>query len=76
MAKSCLNLFIVSFLFLSTLSGTVKASQDSYYMTGAELEKFCNSTYDTEYGYCAGFITAIADVMLVQNVEGLSLIHI
>ena len=69
MTKIFLSLFILSFIFFSN---TAKASQDSYYMTGIELEEFCNSKYDTEYGYCAGFVTAIADVMLVQNVEGLS----
>lgn len=72
MAKFFLGLFILSVFLFGTLPGSAKASQDSYYMTGVELEEFCNSKYDTEYGYCAGFVTAIADVMLAQNVEGLS----
>lgn len=32
-------------------------------LTAAELAKMCNSTSDVDYGFCGGYITAIADAM-------------
>lgn len=34
----------------------------------SELLKMCNSTYDTDYGYCGGYVSAIANVMLTESI--------
>ncbi len=39
-------------------------------MTGTELLKLCNSTYDTDYGFCAGYISGIANALLAGPVAG------
>lgn len=32
-------------------------------MTAADLERLCSSASDLDYGYCAGYVTAVADEM-------------
>lgn len=39
-------------------------------LTGRELLRMCNSTYDTEYGFCAGYVSAIANALLSGTVSG------
>lgn len=39
-------------------------------LTGTELLEFCNSKYDTDYGFCAGYISGIANAMLSAPVSG------
>lgn len=50
------------------------ANQDG--MTGHELLRLCSSKYDTEYGFCAGYISGIANTMLAGEVEGLRICSI
>src|SRR5690606_41109156 len=38
-------------------------------LTGTELLALCNSTYDTDYGFCAGYITGIANALLAGRSE-------
>lgn len=63
-------------LFLCLILGTVApqnvraASVNSDGLTGQELLRLCSSKYDTEYGFCAGYISAIANVMLSDDVGG------
>jgi len=40
-------------------------------LSGADLQRMCASRYDTDYGYCAGYIKAVADIMRDQRVAGL-----
>lgn len=39
-------------------------------LTGNDLLRLCSSKYDTEYGFCAGYISAIANMMLSGEVNG------
>lgn len=41
-----------------------KADAQGYYMTARELLQFCNSKFNSDYGYCAGYVTGIADELL------------
>lgn len=50
----------------------VKAQGMAFYDTAAVLEQFCVSRYDTDYGYCAGYITSVADIMLQYELYGYS----
>jgi hypothetical protein len=38
--------------------------------SGHELFQMCGSTYDTDYGYCAGYVAAVANTMLSESVAG------
>lgn len=40
------------------------------YGANQQLKVFCSSPHDLDYGYCAGFVTAIADIMISNSVEG------
>ena len=42
----------------------------AHYDNAGTLRQFCQSGYDTDYGYCAGFLTAIADVMMDHSAYG------
>lgn len=61
----------VSALALAGVSES-KAQDIAYYDTAAVLEQFCNSRYDTDYGYCAGYITSVADILLQYELYGYS----
>lgn len=50
--------------------GTKAASVNSDGLTGTELMRLCSSKYDTEYGFCAGYISAIANAMLSGEING------
>ena len=39
-------------------------------LSASELMQMCSSTHDVDYGYCAGYITAIADQMLSTGTAG------
>ncbi len=39
-------------------------------ITAQELLKMCNSTYDTDYGFCAGYVSALANALLSGPVSG------
>lgn len=41
-------------------------------MSAAELARLCSSKSDLDYGYCAGYIKAVADGMLENSIGGFS----
>lgn len=49
-----------------------KAQEIAFYDTAAVLEQFCTSRYDTDYGYCAGYVTSVADILLQYELYGYS----
>lgn len=48
----------------------VLAAVNSDGMTGHELLTMCNSRYDTDYGFCAGYVSGIANALLAGPVSG------
>lgn len=38
--------------------------------SGRDLYQMCDSTYDTDYGYCAGYVSAVANTLLTESVGG------
>lgn len=61
-----LSVFFLIFLF----PATALAQQAEFKDSGYELFSACTSHYDTDYGYCAGYVTAVADVLLQQPLYG------
>ncbi len=55
-------------LLAALLLPTPVAANDR--LSAAELMQMCSSTHDVDYGYCAGYITAIADQMLSTGTAG------
>lgn len=39
-------------------------------LSGHDLLAMCNSRYDTDYGFCAGYVSAIANALLDGPVNG------
>jgi len=68
MLKTTLILLFTILLNITFISPSI--ADNKGYGTGHDLLRSCTSTYDTDYGYCAGFVTGIADVMLVGAVDG------
>ena len=64
---------IVVFASLAISSLDVKAADN--YMTGRDLQKFCTSKFNTDYGYCVGFVTGVADIALVSPIGGIKPCH-
>jgi hypothetical protein len=68
-------LFAICMFVLSlgtVTSATAQGVNAPYHFTAMQLGELCNSEYDTDYGLCAGYVTAIADVMLQQDIYGTS----
>ncbi len=62
--------YILIFLVIfSVFSLTANKAIASNYMTGSELKKLCFSKFDTDYGRCFGFITGVADMLLVTKIN-------
>lgn len=57
-------------LGLLCLLATPAPAANSEGLTGTELLALCNSTYDTDYGFCAGYISGIANALLAGPVVG------
>lgn len=49
-------------LFLLLTPSVARASADR--LAASDLARLCSSSSDVDYGYCAGYITAIADGIL------------
>lgn len=66
------RLFLFVFLFLLSALTTkpLDAAVNSDGMTGHELLAMCSSRYDTDYGFCAGYVSGIANAMLAGPVSG------
>ena len=55
-------------LFFATTGKALAANSEG--LTGTELLAMCNSTYDTDYGFCAGYVSALANALLAGPVAG------
>ena len=66
-----LFIFTLVLFFCGDASAQIKPNAP-YHFTAQQLADWCNSDYDTEYGICAGYLTAVADIMLQQDVHGIS----
>lgn len=70
---------IVSLLFvLAFFSYPVQAqdyvpiSNPGAQMSGKDLMNMCAGRYDIDYGYCAGYLAAVSEIMLEHQVYGQS----
>ncbi len=52
------------------MMGALPAKAADGPMTGAALMQYCKGLYDVDAGFCAGYITAIADLMKEQGLYG------
>lgn len=57
-----------SFLFLTAGPAKAAPGLPAPNFSGTELLKMCNSTYDTDYGFCGGYVSAIANMMIAESV--------
>jgi hypothetical protein len=61
-----MRLPLVTAILLSlALAAPAQAAADR--LTAGELMRMCSSEHDVDYGYCAGYITAVADQMLAAG---------
>lgn len=67
MRKPMMIAAAIIFLFASTGKAPAANSEG---LTGTELLAMCNSTYDTDYGFCAGYVSALANALLAGPVAG------
>lgn len=59
--------FLFSAIFLSS-SGTARAVESPRF-SATDLVRMCTSASDVDYGICAGYIDAVADIMLTESVD-------
>lgn len=48
---------------LLTITGTARAA-DTSRLTASQLNEMCHSESNLDYGFCAGYVTAVADELL------------
>jgi hypothetical protein len=58
-------LAIAAFLFAAAPAAAFTPAPQ---FAASELMRMCSSTYDTDYGFCAGYVGAIANLMLTETV--------
>lgn len=52
------------------LSFSPAKAADQVSFSGSELYKMCTSKYDTDYGFCAGYVSAVANLLATESVAG------
>jgi len=57
------------FLYLITWPAHAQ-NTDNTISSAGDLAVLCNSQYDTDYGYCAGYITAVAEIIRTNSIDG------
>ena len=57
-------LLISGFALAACLYLPQQAKAQGYYLTAQELLQMCGSSFNTDYGYCAGYVTGVADELL------------
>lgn len=55
--------FYATFIMAALVLLPASAGAATERLTAAELAGMCNSTSDVDYGFCGGYVTAIADAM-------------
>lgn len=61
---------LTTVLLLCSSGGAHGADRQISVLSGAELARMCSSAYDTDYGFCAGYVSAVAHVLLTDSVGG------
>jgi len=61
-------LLISGFALAALCAAPESVKAQSYYLTGKELLQMCGSNFNTDYGYCAGYVTGVADELLGGNI--------
>lgn len=61
---------IATVVFCAYASLAQAKPHDQAVFSGNDLYKMCASTYDTDYGYCAGYVSAVANTLLTESVAG------
>lgn len=61
---------LIAFLLLFAVTIPAQASTQAPHFSGTELQQMCSSKYDTDYGYCAGYVSAVANLLLTESVAG------
>ena len=56
------------FCFLMMLSAAAQAADGG--VTAGQLKTYCAGQYDVDAGFCAGYVTAIADLMKQKTLSG------
>ncbi|TAL35940.1 MAG: hypothetical protein EPN97_06785 [Alphaproteobacteria bacterium] len=55
-------------LILCLLAATPADAADTSRLTASQLNEMCSSAANLDYGYCAGYVTAVADELLYGSV--------
>lgn len=66
--------FLIIFMISAGLSSPATASREPalphHHMSGKQLLLYCNARDDVDYGYCAGYVSALAEIMLSGPIYG------
>ena len=70
--------FSILVVLLITVPVRAQAQQgpDDVDFSAHDLYTMCTSSYDTDYGYCAGYVTAIANTLTKEPVSGYRACHL
>jgi len=48
----------------------IQVSQPQNHLTSKDLKNFCKGQYDIDYGYCAGYLAAVSEIMIDHEIYG------
>lgn len=61
---------IAVLLLALLLLASQPAHADTSAFTAADIYKMCVSKYDTDYGFCTGYVSAVANTLLTESIGG------
>lgn len=68
-----LTTVLLLFAPLASAGAAVPAHSSGF--SAADLQRMCSSPHDTDYGFCAGYVSAIAHALLTDSVAGYRACH-
>lgn len=65
-----ITLMASAILLFTSISPVQASTPADPGFSSVQLYNLCASKYDTDYGYCAGYVSAIANILLNETVGG------
>lgn len=66
----CAALLVSWIGYKPSLASAVPHKSVDYFISAQDLKTYCFSAYDTDFGYCAGYVTGVADLMHEHTIYG------
>ncbi len=64
-------IFAFVLCLLAGKAGAAEVSQPFNHISGRDLMNFCSGRFDVDYGYCAGYMSALSEILIDHKLYGM-----